>query len=149
MRIARNSLLIAAFVGAVVNVGLATADSAAASDRLIRRCSAEGSGDISMAARYEKRDGGRKKFTVEMEAAPGGAFRSGQRIEFIVAGVKVGSDRLETVAGGDLVGEINFDTKAGPGDDEDPFPRNFPAVSNGTKVKIERQDKTVLACALR
>ena len=101
-----------------------------------------------MTARFETRQA-RKKFTVEMEAAPNGSFRAGQRINFVVAGRLVGTDRLDRVAGGDLVGELNLDTQAGPGDDEDPFPANFPPVGNGTRVLIKSAGELVLGCALR
>jgi hypothetical protein len=128
---------------------LSTAGPAAAQDdRLIRRCSAEGPRDISMTARYEERRG-RKKFTVEMEAAPNAGFQAGQAIVFFVAGRAVGADRLQRVIGGDLVGELNLDTQAGPGDDENPFPPNFPPVRNGTRVLIKSGGENVLGCALR
>jgi hypothetical protein len=124
-------------------------DGAEASDRVIRRCSAQGAGDISMTAKFEDR-GRREKFSIEMEAAPGGAFRAGQRIVFFVAGVNVGRDALERVVGGDLVGELNLDTNAGPNDpDEDPFPANFPPVGVGTKVRIKAGGEVVLGCSLR
>jgi hypothetical protein len=126
----------------------AISPAAAQDNRLIRRCSAEGPRDISMTARFEQR-GARKKFTIEMEAAPNAGFQSGQRIVFLVAGRTVGGDRLQRVIGGDLVGELNLDTQAGPGDDEDPFPRNFPPVGNGTRVLIKSGGQNVLGCALR
>jgi hypothetical protein len=84
-----------------------------------------------------------------MEAAQGGAFRSGQRIVFLVAGRNVGSDTLQRVVGGDLVGELNLDTTAGPNDDEDPFPPNFPPVNRGTLVRITTGGNVILGCALR
>ena len=150
MLIGRGSLLVAgALTIFAVTAGLAAFDAADAADRLIRRCSAEGPGDISMAAKYERRDGGRKKFSIEMEAAPGGVFAAGQKVVFFVSGKRVGNDKLQTVVGGDLVGELNLDTEAGPGDDEDPFPANFPPVSKGTKVRIKSGGDVVLACSLR
>ena len=134
---------------AISAMPMATTTSAEASDRLIRECRAEGPGDISMQARFERRDG-RRKFSVEFEAAPGGAFRAGQRIVFAVAGENVGARRLETVVGGDLVADLNFDTQAGPNDpDEDPFPADFPSVQRGTQVRVKAGGEVVLGCALR
>ena len=134
---------------AISALPVATATSAEAADRLIRECRAEGPGDISMQARFERRDA-RRKFSVEFEAAPGGAFREGQRIGFLVAGENVGTRRLETVVGGDLVADLNLDTQAGPNDpDEDPFPANFPPVQRGTQVRVKAGGEVVLGCALR
>lgn len=116
-------------------------------DRLIRRCTATGAGDISMSARYELR-GTRKKFSVEFEAAPRGAFTVGQRLGFTVAGKPVGSDALVTVIGGDLMAELAYDTNARPGDDEVPFPAGFPAVGRGTQVVVKSGAKVILSCAL-
>lgn len=139
-------------LGAVTMLGIsmmAALSPAEAATRVRLQCSAVGPRDISMSSRYEVQQP-RRKFTVEMEAAPNGAFRAGQRITFVVAGVVVGSDALERIAGGDLVGELNLDTLAGPNDpDEDPFPRNFPPVGRGTKVLIKAGATTVLGCALR
>lgn len=142
----------ATLLGGMTTFGFVTMSAAfapaEASDRLIRRCSADGAGDISMAARYEVRDD-RRKFTVEFEAATPGAFRAGQTIIFLVADRVVGRDTLEPVVGGDLVGELDLDTQAGPGDDEAPFPRNFPPVRRGTNVTIKTGAKVVLGCDLR
>ena len=143
------ALFISLMLVAVSAMPVATATSAEASDRLIRECRAEGPGDISMQARFERRDA-RRKFSVEFEAAPGGAFREGQRIGFLVAGENVGRRRLETVVGGDLVADLSLDTQAGPNDpDEDPFPANFPAVQRGTQVRVKAGGEVVLGCALR
>jgi hypothetical protein len=148
-RSGRNFLLLTALTAFCGSLGPAMVDAADASDRLIRRCSAEGSVDISMSAKYEVRSD-RKKFSVELEAAPGGALRRGQAVAFFVAGKNVGSDRLQTIVGGDLVGEINLDTRAGPRDTEEkPFPPNFPAVGLGTKVVIKSGGKVLLGCSLR
>jgi hypothetical protein len=146
--IASKSLLLGALMAGVFTMSAGVGSAAAADDRLIRRCSAEGPRDISMEARYEVRQA-RRKFTVEMEAAPNGAFRRGQRIVFLVAGRAVGSDTLGRVVGGDLIGELNLDTQAGPGDDEDPFPRNFPTINSGTRVQIATNGNVFLGCRLR
>ena len=123
-------------------------DAAEAQERRILECEAEGPGDISMHTEFEDR-GTREKFSIEMEAAPGGAFREGQRVAFFVAGERVGTDQLRRVVGGDLVAELDFDTTAGPGDDDEPFPPNFPNVERGTSVRIKSGGETVLGCRLR
>jgi hypothetical protein len=145
----RNPLLLGAAAMLGLSMTAPVFSPAEAQARLILRCSAVGPRDISMATRYEVRPP-RRKFTVEMEAAPNSGFRAGQRITFVVAGRVVGSDTLQRVVGGDLVGELNLDTQAGPNDpDEDPFPRNFPPVGKGTGVLIKAGARTVLGCALR
>ena len=65
-----------------------------------------------MHARYEVRRA-RKKFTTEFEAAPGGAFKGGDRMTVAVDAIQVGAVRLKPVVGGDLVGDLNLDTTAG------------------------------------
>lgn len=148
-RMIRSPLLFGAMTMLGISMTTAVFSPAAAAARLRLECSAVGPRDISMSARYEVRQP-RRKFTAEMEAAPNGAFRAGQKITFVVAGVVVGSDTLERIVGGDLVGELNLDTQAGPNDpDEDPFPKNFPSVGRGTKVLIKSGATTVLGCALR
>jgi hypothetical protein len=113
------------------------------------QCDAEGPGDISMRARFERRTSGRRKFNAEFEAAPGGAFTAGQRMVVIVADVKVGSDRLRKIAGGDVIGELQLDDAAGAGDDEKPFPADFPAVERNTRVQIRIAGDNVLSCRLQ
>lgn len=120
---------------------------AAAADRIRRKCTAAGDGDISMSAKYEKR-ASRKTFSTEFEAAPGGAYAAGDRIAIWVAGVKSGVVTLDTVVGGDVVGDLNYDTKA-DSPDELPFPNDFPAVGKGTSVEVKAKGKTILACDLR
>lgn len=146
--LARKFKMIGAVALLGISIGSTTSVPASAADRVILKCTALGAGDISMTAKHEVR-GVRKKFSVEMEAAPTSGFSAGQRITFVVAGVTVAADRLETVVGGDLVGEVNFDTQARAGDDEVPFPRNFPAVGRGTQVQIKNGARTVLGCRLR
>lgn len=120
---------------------------AAASDRIRRKCTASGDGDISMSAKYEKK-GDRKKFSTEFEAAPGGAYAAGDKIVIAIEGAKVGAVTLDTVVGGDVVGDLNYDTEA-DSPDELPFPKNFPTVGKGTSVEVKAKGKTVLACTLR
>lgn len=89
--------------------------------------------DASATARFE-RDGARRKFSVEVEAARGGTFRVGDVLRVRVDDVRVG--RITLARGAvDLVGDLNFDTTAGPGDDADPFPSQFPAVGAGTVIE--------------
>ena len=130
---------------AAFSVTVASAD--AANNRVRRECDASGAGDISMSAKYEKRDN-RKKFSTEFEAAPNGAYAEGDRIAIRVDGVEVGAVRLESVVGGDLVGDLNFDTKADDAD-ELPFPGNWPGAGKGTKVEVQAKGATVLSCKLR
>jgi hypothetical protein len=145
----RNAALLGVFsVAALCGLSL-TPGAADAQVRVERECQAEGPGDISMQADFERR-GQRRKFSVEFEAAPNGAFTAGQRIVFAVAGQNVGVRRLETVVGGDLVADLNYDTQAGPTDpDEDPFPPNFPAIQRNTLVQVKAGGDVVLGCRLR
>jgi hypothetical protein len=123
--------------------------SAEASDRIRYRCKAVGSVDISMAAKYETRSSGRKKFSTEFEAAPNLGFAAGQRLNVEVKGTVVGSMLLDTVLGGDVVGDLNFDTRPSP-PDEVAFPTNWPAgVGKDTDVKVLKGTTVVLGCSLR
>jgi hypothetical protein len=126
---------------------VALSSNALAETRL--ECDAEGPNDISMQAKFERRDGGRRKFSTEFEAAPGGAFTAGQRMTVFVADVKAGTARLKEVAGGDLVGDLNLDDNAGPGDDEKPFPADVPNVQIDTRVVVKIGGEKVLACRLQ
>lgn len=117
-------------------------------DRLIRRCTAAGTGDTSMSARYEVRSD-RRRFDIEFEARASRTYAAGRRVSFLVAGVTVGRDRLATVVGGDVVGEVNLDSRGREaGDDRKPFPTNFPVIGKGTKVTILVGDKAILGCRL-
>jgi hypothetical protein len=145
MTFGKLSLCVLPLLATVALVDVAS--SSAAEIRL--ECNAEGPNDISMHARFERRDDGRRKFSTEFEAAPGGSFSAGQRMTVLVAGVNVGSVRLRTVAGGDLQGDLNLDTEAGPGDDERPFPPGFPQVVRGTRVLVKIAGQNVLGCRLR
>jgi len=113
------------------------------------RCDATGPGDISMQARFERRDSGRRKFSTEFEAAPGGAFSAGQRMAVVVSGVRVGTDKLKKVVGGDLKGDLNLDDAAGPNDNEKPFPADFPEVTRNTQVVVKINGDKVLGCRLQ
>ena len=126
----RTILAVAALVG---GTGLALpSDAEAARTRLQCRSALSGQ-DASMTARYEV-DGNRRKFTVEVEARPGGSFRRGDVLEVEVKNRTVGSMTLRRAVN-DLVGDLNFDTTAGPRDQADPFPSGFPAVAAGTVVE--------------
>jgi hypothetical protein len=113
------------------------------------QCDAQGPADTSMQARFERRDGGRRKFNTQFEAAPGGAFTPGQRMIVLVADVKVGAVRLKTVIGGDVGGELQLDDAAGPGDDEKPFPADFPPVQRNTNVQVKIGGDILLGCRLQ
>jgi hypothetical protein len=142
----RHLVLAAAAASALAAV--AQPSDAGDGNRLIRRCTANGSGDISMSARYEVRSGYRR-FDVEFEARPSTTFAAGRRVAFVVGGITVGRDRLATVVGGDVVGEINLDSRGRePGDDRRPFPANFPSIKRGSKVTVLVAGKAVLGCRL-
>lgn len=103
--------------------------------------------DVSAKAKFE-RDGARRKFTVEVEAALRSSFRAGDILKVRVEDAKgtlrvVGQIRL--VRGvRDLVGKLDLDTVREPG--SRPFPASFPAVVGaGTEVQVGAQ----LACALQ
>jgi hypothetical protein len=113
------------------------------------QCDAQGPYHISMRARFEQRTSGRRKFNAEFEAAPGGAFTAGQRMNVFVADVKAGADRLRKIAGGDLKGELQLDDAVKPGDNEKPFPPDFPAVKRNTQVSIKIGSENVLSCHLQ
>ena len=111
-------------------------------------CSAEGAGDISMRARFERRASGRRKFNTEFEAAPGGLYRAGQLMTVLVAGFNAGTVRLQTVVGGDVAGELQLDDLA-DGVGERRFPPGFPAVVINTRVAVKIGANLALACRLQ
>jgi hypothetical protein len=113
------------------------------------QCDAAGAGDISMRARFEQRASGRRKFNTEFEAAPGGNFTAGQRMTVLVADVKAGAVKLKKIVGGDIAGELQLDDAAGPGDNEKPFPPDFPTVQRNTPVLIKVGGQNVLSCRLQ
>lgn len=131
--------LLAAGSLAVLSVAL-TLPAHARDERL--ECEAEGAGDISMDARYETR-GTRERFSTEFEAAPRGAFKSGQQMTVIVKQTIVGAVALKKVKGGDIVGDLNL------GRDGNPIPQGFPKVRKDTKVTVQVDGQTVLACKLK
>lgn len=132
--------LLAAGSLAVLSVSLAL-PAHARDERL--ECEAEGAGDISMDARYETRDGTRERFSTEFEAAPRGAFKAGQQMTVLVKKVIVGAVELKKVKGGDIVGDLNL------GHDGNPIPEGFPKVRKDTKVTVQVDGKTILACKLK
>lgn len=131
--------LLAASSLAVLSVAL-TLPAHARNERL--ECEAEGAGDISMDARYETR-GTRERFSTEFEAAPRGAFKVGQQMTVVVKQTIVGAVDLKKVKGGDIVGDLNL------GRDGNPIPEGFPKVRKDTKVTVQVDGKTVLACKLK
>jgi hypothetical protein len=131
-----TTLIIAAF-----SAGLGLFGHAHAADIRLE-CDAEGAGDISMSARYEDRDGD-ERFGTEFEAASGGAFGPGQRMNVIVRKVIVGSVKLKIARNGDIVGDLNL------GRDGKPIPEGFPKVKSGTRVQVQIDGGVVLGCKLR
>lgn len=112
------------------------------------QCSADGAGDISMRARFERRASGRRKFNTEFEAAPGGLYRVGQLMSVFVADFKAGTVRLVRIAGGDVTGELQLDDAADRVG-EKPFPAGFPNVPRDTRVVVKIGANTVLGCRLQ
>ncbi len=111
-------------------------------------CSVDGSGEISMRARFDRRVSGRRKFNTEFEAAPGGLYRAGQVMSVYVSDFKAGSVRLVKVAGGDVTGELQLDDAADRVG-EKPFPVGFPNVLRNTRVQVKIGANTVLGCRLQ
>jgi len=104
------------------------------------QCSADGVGDVSIAARYEARRG-RTKFDASFEAPANAGFIAGQQLAVFVGGVNVGPMTLSSDPfNGDIVGDLEFDSRA---DENNPFPSNFPAVAAGVSVTVSN-----LGCAL-
>ena len=142
--ISTTSLAAAAMLATAVSMPSA----ASAADRIRLECRANGSIDISMAARHETTTG-RRKFTTEFEAGPGTGFLAGATLVVQVKGVKVGTMRLDPVLGGDVVGDLNFDTRPQP-PDSIAFPANWPApINRGAAVNVLRGTTVVLGCTLR
>lgn len=112
------------------------------------QCSADGAGNISMRARFERRASGRRKFNTEFEAAPGGIYKAGQLMSVFVAGFNAGTVRLKTVVGGDVAGELQLDDAADRVG-EKPFPAGFPAVAINTRVAVRIGANLALACRLQ
>lgn len=101
------------------------------------QCSADGARDFSMSARFEIRDGNRKKFNASFESAPGLGFTVGQKLPVSVGGVAVGAMTLRQGVG-DVIGDLSFDTALRN------FPANFPPnVARATSVTVG-----ALGCAL-
>jgi hypothetical protein len=131
---------------AVLGLMLPSAVLAEAAARVELECDAEGPRDISMDADYEDR-GNRQRFSVEFEASRRSEFSVRQRMTVLVDGVDVGEVRLQRDREGDVVGDLNLDTNAGRR--ADPFPKNFPAVDAGTRVRVLIDGDRVLGCRLR
>jgi len=98
--------------------------------------------DASISAKYEQR-GNREKFSVQLEALPGGSFSPGDIVQIKVNGQTVGTAELVDL--GDIVGELDFDSTAQTDDTDLPFPANFPGISAGAMV----QAGTQLGCDLQ
>lgn len=100
------------------------------------QCAADGARDFSMSARYEERDGNRKKFNASFESAPGLGYTVGRRLNVAVGGVAVGQMVLRQGVG-DVIGDLSFDTVLRN------FPAAFPKVAKGTSVTVD-----TLGCSL-
>lgn len=122
-------------VGIVSLIAFSGSSIAKDEDRTRIECEKRGAYDTSMDARFEVR-GGREKFDVSFEAAPGGYFSSGQELDVHVDYVYVGKLMLR-YEGFDLQGDLEFDTNIDSVyDDSQPFPENFPEVGRGTHVTV-------------
>jgi hypothetical protein len=98
--------------------------------------------------RYEN---GRMRFGVSVEAAPGGSYAAGDRMNVSVDGVQVATITLDALLGGDVGTEFDFDTGAGAGDVALPFPVDFPGVAIGSVVAVEPAvvGAPTMTCALQ
>jgi len=112
-------------------------------NRVRMECDGDSSNeDASISAKYERK-GSREKFSVDLEAQPGGSFFAGDIVQINVDGQTVGTIELFDL--GDIVGELNFDSTAQADDADLPFPANFPGISAGAMV----QAGTQLGCDLQ
>ena len=126
------------------NLCLASVTAFAGDDRTRLECTSDlAREDASAKARYEEKRG-QAKFSVEVEARPGGSFQAGDVLKVLVDGEMIGNLILEQGAT-DVVGDINFDTDLEAGDTELPFPANFPTVGSGSIVEVGAQ----FACDLQ
>lgn len=125
----------AATTAAVILFALTTC-AYAGGDRVRVRCiSLAPNADAGMSANFESKQG-RAKFSVSFEAAPGAGVVDGDVLAVTVDGQSVGSITAVASAGGDVVAGLDLDTTAGPGDQDSPFPADFPAVAAGTNVTV-------------
>jgi hypothetical protein len=122
MKKVKSVIVVAVFgFGLIASLFPATTTFAGSGTRL--ECKAFGSGDTSMDARYEEKEG-REKLSVSFEATPGGSFAAGNVLEVKVNDTFVGSMILDRPGGvGDIVGDIDFDSNEDDPNAEDlPFP---------------------------
>lgn len=142
-----KTALLPAAAGLLLALGCALPGTAEAKGTRFQCSDQLGRQDVHATAKFE-RDGGRRKFAVEFEAAFSSAFRAGDvlkvRVEDSSGAMRlVGQIRLARGAR-QLVGALRFDTV--PQANARPFPANFPpVVAAGTEVQVGAQ----LACALQ
>jgi hypothetical protein len=138
------NMLILKPLAAILTLTVLTVGTSVSAGDLRLRCEADSlAEDASMDGKFET-DGTRDKFSASFEAAPGGSFVAGDKLDVAVQMSVVGQITLEALPDtGELVGDLNFDTTAGDADADSPFPAGFPAVGAGTRV-----DVGALACVL-
>jgi hypothetical protein len=133
-----TSVLVTAVFGFGLIVPLFQATDALAKCKKGKRvrleCRAFGPGDTSMKARYKKKKS-REKLSVSFEAAPGGSFVVGDRLDVEFNGTVLGSMILSQPDGiGDIEGDLDFDSKADSDDEDLPFPSIV--VGDGDEITV-------------
>jgi len=113
-------------------------------------CTAIGMGDIVlMRAQFETGHGGLRTFSADFEAIPGRRFAAGQRVAVIAADVEVGTPKLKPIVGGHLAGEMQLADDIVFGTPAKPFPTDFPALEQDTRVVVTAANDKLLECRLR
>ena len=118
--------VLAAFLFGLAAVTVSGAALAGGNETRLRAdlIAAAAAGDVSGKADFRARSA-RRKFSVEVEG-----FAPGTMFDVMVLGTPVGTITVD----GTGVGNLDFDDTAGPGDADDPFPANFPALNGGEAV---------------
>jgi hypothetical protein len=119
---------LAAFLFALATVTVSGAALAGGDETRLRAelIAAAAAGDVSGKAEFRDRRS-RRKFSVEVEG-----FNAGEMFDVMV-GVKTVGKIVIDAAG---FGNLDFDDTAGPGDADDPFPTDFPALDGGEAVTV-------------
>lgn len=123
-----QGVALAAFLFAFAAVTVSGAALAGGEETRLRAelIAAAAAGDVSGRADYRERRA-RRKFSVEVEG-----FVPGTMFDVMVLGMPVGTITVD----GTGAGNLDFDDTAGPGDADDPFPANFPALDGGEAVDV-------------
>ena len=123
-----RGVALAAFLFALAALTVSGAAMAGGDETRLRAdlIAAAAAGDVSGKANFRAR-GARRKFSVEVEG-----FAPGIMFDVMVLGTPVGTITVD----GTGVGNLDFDDTAGPGDADDPFPANFPALDGGEAVDV-------------